>query len=386
MRLPPITPKKGRFLALQGSDTRRGLKASGSDGTQRSPSDVSQFHMRITIMKNIEKSAWTEVYDGGSAEVERKGFHQLAQAMLDIQEKNRANAGASHVMRTLHSKILVGVTNAELRMDPDLPPPFRVGHFTPGAVLDASIRFSNASGVPKRDDAADMRGIAIKLALPHGQSHDLLMTNYPVSHARNAKQFVQFATIAMGDSETFKERLVAHFGADEAMRMITAVMKGMRPSAGLQTEAFWSRGALLWGTFPVRLMLRPSLDPNVDQGEAVPATADGLREGFANVLNARPIAFRLAIQSYVDEEHTPIEDAAVEWLESEAPPVEVGTLVIPSQNILSEDGLHAMAQVNELAFNPWNAPPLFRPLGNINRARGEVYGASARAWGASPHG
>jgi hypothetical protein len=63
----------------------------------------------------------------------------------------------------------------------------------------------------------------------------------------------------------------------------------------------------------------------------------------------------------------------------------VGTLVIPSQNILSEEGLRDMAHVNELAFNPWNAPALFRPLGNINRARREVYGASARAWGASPH-
>nr|WP_199047440.1 catalase [Dyella sp. ASV24] len=337
-------------------------------------------------MANIEKKPWTEVYDGGGPEVEREGFHQLARAMLDIQEKNREFAGASQAMRTLHSKILVGVTNAELRMDLDLPHSFSVCHFTPGEVLGAAIRFSNASGVPKRDDAADMRGIAIKLALPHGQSHDLLMTNYPVSHARNANQFVQFATIAMGDSATFKERLVAHFGADDAMRMITAVMNGMRPSAGLQTEAFWSRGALLWGTFPVRLLLRPCIDSNVDQSEAVPATADGLREGFANVLNTRPVAFRLAIQSYLDEERTPIEDAAVEWLESVAPPVEVGTLVIPSQNILSEDGLRAMAHVNELAFNPWNAPPLFRPLGNINRARGEVYGASAKAWGASPHG
>jgi hypothetical protein len=335
---------------------------------------------------DIEKSSWTEVYDGGSLEAEREGFHQLAQAMLEIQEKNRASAGASHAMRTLHSKILVGVTNAELRMDSDLQSQFHVGHFTPGAVLRATIRFSNASGVPKRDDAADMRGIAIKIALPDGKAHDLLMTNYPVSHARNAKQFVQFATIAMGDSATFKERLVAHFGADEAMRMITTVMKGLRPSVGLQTEAFWGRGALLWGTFPVRLVLRPSLDSGVEQSEALPATADGLREGFANVLHGRSVAYRLAIQSYVDEEHTPIEDAAVEWLESVAPPVEVGTLVIPSQNILSEDGLRDMAHVNELAFNPWNAPSLFRPLGNINRARGEVYGASAKAWGASPKG
>lgn len=340
--------------------------------------------MRIPIVKNTEQRAWAEVYDGGSLEAEREVFHQLAQAMLDIQEMNRKSAGASHAMRTLHSKILVGVTNAELRMDLALPRIFHVGHFMPGAVLRASVRFSNASGVPKRDDVADMRGIAIKLTLPDGEVHDLLMTNYPVSHARNAKQFVEFATIAMGDQATFKERLVAHFGADEAMRMITTVMKGIRPSAGLQTEAFWGRGAQLWGASPVRLMLRPSPDSGIGQSEAPPATADGLREGFAKVLRSRPVAYRLAIQSYVDEEHTPIEDAAVEWFESVATPIEVGTLVIPSQNILSEDGLRDLAHVDELAFNPWNAPSLFRPLGNINRARGEVYGASAKNWSAAP--
>ena len=212
------------------------------------------------------------------------------------------------------------------------------------------------------------------------------MTNYPVSHARNANQFVEFATIASGDPATFKERLIAHFGVDEAMRMITAVMKGMRSSPGLQAEGFWSRGALLWGSFPVRLMLRPTTSENVDPSASAPAEADALRHNFAGLLRDRPVSYRLAIQSFVDEEKTPIEDAAVEWLESVAPPIEVATLVIPSQDILSEHGLREMAKVDEMAFNPWSAPALFRPLGNINRARGEVYGASAKAWSTSPNG
>lgn len=332
-------------------------------------------------MTHIEQRPWTEIYDGGTPETERAGFLQLAQSMLAIQEKNREATGASRLMRTLHSKILVGITNAELQIDPQLPVQFHVGHFAPGAVLRALIRFSNASGVPRRDDAADMRGIAIRLALPGGKIHDLLMTSYPVSHARNAKQFVQFATAAMGDPASLKERVISHFGVAEGTRMITAVMKGMRPSLGLQFEGFWSRGALLWGTFPVRLLLRPVM--NAVQSDAPITAADGLREGFAKLLQEQSVAYRFAIQPFVDEERTPIEDASVEWLESVAPPIEVGTLVIPSQNLLSENGLRTLAKVDELAFNPWNAPELFRPLGNINRARGEVYGASAKAWAMS---
>lgn len=157
-------------------------------------------------MKETEKASWVEVYDGGSPEAERAGFHRLAQAMLDIQEKNRQASGASHVARTLHSKMVAGVTNAELQVDAELPDQFHVGHFVPGAVLRGSVRFSNASGVPKPDGAPDMRGIAVKIALADGKIHDLLMTNYPVSHARNANQFVEFATIASGDPATFKER------------------------------------------------------------------------------------------------------------------------------------------------------------------------------------
>jgi hypothetical protein len=333
-----------------------------------------------------EKASWAEVYDGGSLEAERAGFHQLVQTMLDVQERNRRASGASHATRTLHSKMVAGVTNAELHMDAGLPDQFHVGHFAPGAVLRGSVRFSNASGVPKSDDAPDMRGIAIRLALPDGNIHDLLMTNYPVSHARNANQFVEFATIASGEPATFKERLISHFGVDEAMRMIAAVMKGMRASPGLQAEGFWSRGALLWSSIPVRLMLRSSMSGCTDQSASSPAAADALRESFASLLREQSVSYRLAIQSFVDQDLTPIEDASVEWLESVAPPIEVATLVIPSQDILSEEGLREMAKVDEMAFNPWNAPPPFRPLGNINRARGEVYGASAKAWGASPHG
>lgn len=347
---------------------------------------ITYPEMRECVVTEAEKASWAEVYDGGSLEAERVGFHRLVQTMLDIQERNRRASGAPHALRTLHSKMVVGVTNAELHVDAGLPDQFHVAYFEPGAVLRGSVRFSNASGIPKADGAPDMRGIAIKLALPDGGVHDLLMTSYPVSHARNANQFVEFANIASGDQATFKERLISHFGADEAMRMITTVMKGMRSSPGLQAEGFWSRGALLWGSTPARLMLRPSMSGNADQSVSSPVAADTLREGFASLLREQTVSYRLAIQSFVDQDLTPIEDASVEWLESVAPPIEVATLVIPSQDILGEEGQREMAKVDEMAFNPWNAPPSFRPLGNINRARGVVYGASAKAWAASPHG
>lgn len=329
-------------------------------------------------MSDAIAAAWTEVFDGGSPEAERAGFRALVAAMLEIQEKNRGTASAEHAMRTLHAKILVGIRNAKLHVDADLPEPFWVEYFMPGAIIDAVVRFSNASGIPRSDALPDMRGIAIKLHPTSGVQHDLLMTNYPVSHARNAHQFVEFATIAMGDSSTLKERLEARFGVEEATRMRQTLSQGMRPSNGLQYEMFWNRGAMLWGDRPVRLILRP--EQNKASIDPVPATFDGLREAFAARLRQRSVAYRLALQPFISEVATPIEDAAVEWCESASKPIEVATLVIPQQDILEEQGLADMRMVNGLAFNPWNAPAAFRPLGNINRARGDVYGSSARQW------
>ncbi|MEA1648493.1 hypothetical protein UAJ10_05640 [Nitrospirillum sp. BR 11164] len=85
----------------------------------------------------------------------------------------------------------------------------------------------------------------------------------------------------------------------------------------------------------------------------------------------------MALQPFVDEEQTPIEDGAIEWREAVTPSIDIATLVIPGRPGLDTE---AAARVDGLAFNPWNAPESFRPLGNLNRARGAVYSASAALW------
>ena len=299
--------------------------------------------------------------------------------MNQIQEKSRLATGSAHAMRTLHAKTLAGIANAQLQIDVDLPECFRVDYFVPGTRVAASVRLSNASSIPKPDALPDMRGIAIKLHPDGRMPHDLLMTNYPVSHARNAYQFVDFAVIATGDPATLKQRLEAHFGTAETARMLQTISQGMRRSVGLQHETFWSRGAMLWGDRPVRLILRPE-EPGMTVKAGAVMTAEDLNEILAAHLRMESVRYRLALQPFVSEASTPIEDASVEWTESVSAPVEVATLVLPQQEILDEAGLAAMKAINELAFNPWNAPAAFRPLGNINRARGEVYGSSARRW------
>lgn len=317
---------------------------------------------------------WSEIYDGGSPEAEQAIFETLAQDMLAIQEANRQAMGLSHPARTLHNRMVAGIAQASLAIDADMPADLAAGYFQPGAVLPAALRLSNASAIPQHDGLPDMRGAALRILVPGQPFHDLLMTSFPVSHARNARQFVEFAQLAMGDRASFPARLVAHFGEAEARRMGANLQQGIRPCASFALERFWSRGAYLWGAAPVQFQLRPA--PDAAPAAPLEDAPDALHRELAARLAAGPVRYRLALQRYVDEATTPIEDGGVEWTEEVSPPVEVATLDIPTQDLSPGDG----AQVEGMAFNPWNVPEGFRPLGNLNRVRKTVYASSARRW------
>ena len=103
-----------------------------------------------------------------------------------------------------------------------------------------------------------------------------------------------------------------------------------------------------------------------------------LREKLREALTEGDVCFDFCIQLFVDDKRTPIEDAYIEWKESDSPPMPIATLTIPKQELdpqLQQD-------VEHMAFSPWNTSE-FTPLGLINLARKNVYDASASHRGAS---
>ena len=65
----------------------------------------------------------------------------------------------------------------------------------------------------------------------------------------------------------------------------------------------------------------------------------------------------------------------------------VGQLVITKNADLDDAQSKALAaEIEKMAFNPWNCTEDFRPLGSLQRARREVYKASATKRGACPFG
>ena len=322
-------------------------------------------------------SDWQETYEGGSPEAERLLFEKLARDIMDVQIKTRKRSKAPEIQRAFHAKIVLGVANARLRISNDIPSEFQVGYFRPGADYQATVRLSNANGTHRADYKRDMRGAAVRIKVSDTEWHDLLMTNFPVSHAHNARQFVAFAKAMAGSKLLLLPRLLLSVGLSEMIRMFRNVIKAARrPVPSLACETYWSRGAILWGNDPVRYLLRPSQDA---PSASAPShhDSDYLHHEIADRLRKQDIVFDLFVQPYIDERRTPIEDGAVEWTEAVSAPIRVATLSIPRQDVDAAEGRATERLVDQIAFNPWYTTDQFRPLGNLNRARKAVYGASS---------
>ena len=323
--------------------------------------------------------AWKETYWGGSSEAENAEFKRLAANINMAQEKTRRAVGAAAVSRAFHVKQLLATDNAELRFRSDLPAELTAGFAQPGAHYPVTVRISNAGNRSAADSEGDMRGLALRVHISGGEHHDFLSTNYHVSHARNARQFVRLAVAVAGSKVSQLLGIAELFfleGPAETLRMLRNLSQANRKIDSVALETYWSRGAIRWGpSLAVRFQLRPV-------GAAPPTKSfasdpDGLSKEVAARLAAGPLRFELAIQRYVDERATSIEDTAAPWEPSAAPIEPVATLTIPQQDVNTAEAREKARIINASAFNPWNAPDEFRPLGNLNRARKSVYAASA---------
>lgn len=288
---------------------------------------------------------------------------------------------------------------AKFQINSDIPNRLQVGLFQPGVSYDALVRFSNARGEVLGDLSKDQRGVAIRLTTKVGKTlapddiadiQDFLMTNTPISFARNPLQFIEVGEILLGGIGNVIPRLVRKYGFKEARRILGVFLAPIISFKPLQMNQYWSRTSYQFGQFAVRYLIRPSA------GSATWSTSRQLAEVLRSLrqdaaqrdhyfrgklldaLQHDELQFDFCVQLFVDEKKTPIEDAYVEWKESDSPPVAIARLLIPKQDF----DPHLQEQMEVMAFNPWNTRDI-TPLGLINLARKKVYNASALHRGVS---
>ena len=330
-------------------------------------------------------------------------FDDLASRIQRMQDKaseqaQKKNTGSTP-KRGFHAKG-TGV-QAKFQIQSDLPVDLQVGLFQPGLVYDALVRFSNARGEVLGDLGKDQRGIAIRLKTIPDQAlspqenssiQDFLMTNTPVSFARNPEQFIEVGEILLDGTGQAIPRLVRKYGWKETRRILGVFLKPVISFKPLQMNQYWSRTSYAFGAYAVRYLIRPAdgsatWSAGRQLTEVLRAVRQGdsqrenyLREKLREALKAGEVRFDFCIQLFVNENKTPIEEAYIEWKESDSAPIPIATLILPKQEI----DIRLGQEIESMAFNPWNTEDI-QPLGVINLARRKVYRASATHRGAKVH-
>ena len=327
-------------------------------------------------------------------------LNDLAERMQRMQDRAREMAQernpSAALRRGFHAKG-TGV-RGKFQVRSDLPKHLQIGLFHPGATYEALVRFSNARGEVLGDLSKDQRGIAIRVKTKAGEPlsplddsgiQDFLMTNTPISFARNPVQFIEVGEILLGGIAGVVPRLIKKYGFNEARRILGVFLAPVISFKPLQMNTYWSRTSYKFGDTSIRYLLRPAEGTKImSAGEQVANVLRSLRQGGAQkdhylreslrgALWEGDVCFEFCVQLFVDETKTPVEHAFIEWKESDAPPIPIATLILPKQKLNAQ----LQEEMEHMAFNPWHTQE-FTPLGLINLARKNVYDASAAHRGA----
>jgi hypothetical protein len=328
-----------------------------------------------------EGRGWKEAYLGGSAEAEAQIVQAFLRDIRQVQANNKKKSQSGEIRRAFHAKMQLGVVNAQFRVLPSIPKELQVGFFRPESRYPTLVRLSNASGEVKPDRKGDFRGAAIRIQVGEGRAHDLLMTNAPASHARDARQFMVAAKALSSATPWIPVQLLLGLGPFEMVRMLSALIRGSsRKVYSLATETFWSRAPIRFGAFAVKYSLAPAAGTPPVPESKIPLLKNRdnfLREDLVERLQQADIVYDFRVQRFVDPKRTPIEDGVVEWKESAAPSETIAQLVIPRQDLRLAEARSAESLIERIEFNPFHTSEDFRPLGSLNRARKLVYQSSA---------
>lgn len=162
----------------------------------------------------------------------------------------------------------------------------------------------------------------------------------------------------------------AAFCFKRTREILVAVQSGFaRKRLPLEQNRYFSTLPIRFGDYAAKFAFTPE---TVAAGEAEDDGGAQLRR----TLGQREVAWRFEVQLFVDEERTPIEDPMVEWKSEWTP---LGRLTIPRQEV--DEAFAAWAE--PLAFDPWHALEVFRPLGAMMRARKAAYFTSETVRGAA---
>jgi hypothetical protein len=266
---------------------------------------------------------------------------------------------------------------AEFTVLDGLPAEHRIGLFATPRTYQAGIRFANAASDSDRE--RDIRGMAIRVSpvagenlTPGATAHDFILNSHPVMVAADTREFLEL----LRANEAGGFRRVMYFLTHPKSTRIGLAARA-NPTCHLDIP-YWSTTPYLFGPGrAVKYFVKPS--SRVTSPKPAALTDTYLLDAMRARLSSDGATFDFFVQFQADPRRTPIEDASVEWKESDSPYHRVAQITIPKQHFESPE---RVARCEQMAFNPWFCLAEHRPLGSMNRARREIYRAMAEFRGA----
>lgn len=248
-----------------------------------------------------------------------------------------------------------------------------------GDPVEATVRFSNASGNPNTSDANPLagRGMAVKFHLPGDEATDLAMVPLPVFMVRSAEDFLGFTRARLPDPETGQpdpEKLMAFVGEHpETARALQLGLPAVAPTTSFATSAYnglhafalvdpgggrhWGR----WGFVPEAGV------EHVPEGELTGKAPDYLQQEIRERLQEGPAAFTLRFT--LAQEGDSLDDPTEPW---------EGDREIRDMGRLEVTGVVEDAETDgPLVFDPTNLTDGIEPSDDkILAARSPAYSVS----------
>ena len=308
---------------------------------------------------------------------------------------SRSQAKSGQFRADVHVKTH-GYAQGEFRVLPNLPGELAQGLFEHDRLYKAVVRFSSAASHAQSDAIPDGRGLAIKVLDVNGElllsddqrgcTQDFVMINYPVFFARNVQDYLRLEQVLVQADDnplaTLQGALTVgdwnplHWHWRETLT--AARIAGQLP-AHPASNTYFSMAPIRFGNYVAKYRARPAGDRHdsyLELFQRLASQSDGLRLVLEETLRTQQVLFEFQVQLRTSERTMPIEDASIEWPESESPFRTVAHLLLPRQEIAL---LRQQAAYQSLAFNVWHALAAHRPLGGINRVRQRAYEVSS-AW------
>ena len=315
----------------------------------------------------------------------------MVQALKLILERSKAKSG--QFCADVHVKTH-GYAQGEFRVLPNLPDELAQGLFAQDDVYPAVVRFSNSASQVQPDAIPDGRGMAIKVLEVEGdveladvqkdRTQDFVMINHPVFFARNVKDYLRLEQVLVRADDSSLATLQGALSGGEwnplhwHWREVLTVARiaGQLP-VHPASNTYFSMAPIRFGKYVAKYRAKPAGDRHdsyLDLVKRLGAKADAMRLALEETLRTQELLFEFQVQLRTSEQTMPIEDAGVEWPESESPYRTVAHLLLPRQEIAF---LRQQDVFRNLSFNVWHALAAHRPLGGINRVRRWAYALSS---------